>query len=74
MEIQTRARVKIWGNSLGIVIPKEIALQEDLEEDDIVDVTITKKNTLRNLFGKGKEIKIDSQKMKDEGRKTWKMD
>lgn len=74
MELQTKTRIRTWGNSFGIVIPKEIVIKEDLQENDEVIVTITKKNNLRGLFGKGKDIKIDSQKMKNEGRKTWKME
>ena len=74
MELETKAKIKTWGNSLGIVIPKEIVIKEDLQENDEVIVKISKKNTLEDFFGKGKGIKINSQKMKDESRKTWKMD
>ena len=74
MELETKAKIKIWGNSLGIVIPKEIVIKEDLQENDEVIVKISKKNTLEDFFGKGKGIKINSQRMKDESRKAWKMD
>jgi bifunctional DNA-binding transcriptional regulator/antitoxin component of YhaV-PrlF toxin-antitoxin module len=71
MELQTKAKIKAWGNSLGIVIPKEIVIKENLEENEEVEVIIRKKRSLKDLFGKGKGIKIDSQKMKDESRKIW---
>ncbi len=74
MEIQTRVRVKEWGNSLGIVIPREIVIKEDIHQDDEITITVAKEHTLRGFFGKGKGIKIDTQKMKDEVRKEWKMD
>ena len=34
---------------------------------------IMKKYNIEDFFGKGKKLKINSQKMKDEGRKAWKM-
>ena len=73
MEIQTKTKVKEWGNSLGIVIPKEIVIKEDLKAEDHVPVIITKKDTLEDFFGKLKGSKIDPQKMKDESRKIWNM-
>ena len=69
MELQTRAKIKAWGNSLGIVIPREIIIKENLQEEEEIEVIIKKKNNLRGLFGIGKGVKIDSQKMKDKIRK-----
>jgi len=74
MEVQTRTRVREWGNSLGIVIPSEIVVREDLRACDEVVVTISKREDLRDFFGKGKGKVIDAQKEKDEARKLWKMD
>ncbi len=74
MELQTNARIKAWGNSLGIVIPRELIIKEDLQENDEVKITISKNNTLEGFFGKGKGIKINAQKMKDEARQEWMMD
>ena len=71
METELRTRVKPWGNSLGIVIPKEFLIRSDIKSDDEVNVTITKEKTLKRLFGKGRKVKIDSQKMKNESRKIW---
>lgn len=71
MEIKTRIRIKEWGNSLGIVIPKEIVDKEKLNLNDQVFVTISKKDTLEDFFGKLKGSMIDAQKMKDESRKIW---
>ena len=71
--LQTKTRIKEWGNSLGIIIPREIAIKEDLSPNDEVVITITKKDNIEDFFGKGKRLKINSQEMKDEGRKAWKM-
>ncbi len=62
-------KVRQWGNSLGIVLPKRLA--DDLKimpnEDILVEIK-KKKNPLKELFGaikfskKGKEIVKDSRK------------
>lgn len=43
-----RARVRKWGNSMGIVIPKEEA--KKLREGQEVQVDITSKNPLEELY------------------------
>jgi len=71
MEIKTKTKIREWGNSLGIVIPKDVALKENLKAEDQVTVTILKKDTLEDFFGRLKGSKIDAQKMKDDSRKIW---
>jgi len=68
---QTIAKTKKWGSSLGVVIPSEIVKEENLKEGDTVVIEIQKKKTSRELFGSMKNLKIDSQKLKDELRKEW---
>ncbi|MBI2667953.1 AbrB/MazE/SpoVT family DNA-binding domain-containing protein [Candidatus Woesearchaeota archaeon] len=69
--MESKARVKEWGNSLGIIIPREVAKKENLKPDDEVIIEIIKKRKIKDIFGSLKEWKIDSQKMKDELRKDW---
>lgn len=64
-------KVRQWGNSLGVTIPKEVVKKEKIEPNDEVVITIEKKKTLRDIFGTLKGLKTDSQKMKDELRKEW---
>jgi len=72
MEIQTKTRIREWGNSLGIVIPKEIAIKEDLRPDDQVSVIITKKQNLEDFFGMFPRTSGKSaQEIKDEMRRGW---
>jgi len=68
--METKAIVKEWGNSLGIIIPKEIARKEDLKVNDEIVVDIIKKKDLMDLFGSLK-FKKGSQELKDEARKEW---
>jgi len=73
VEAQTKVRIKTWGNSFGVVIPKEIVVRENLQENDEITITFSKKNTLQGFFGQGKGKRIDTQKLKDELRKEWQM-
>ena len=76
MEIQARVKIKPWGNSLGLIIPKEIVKRENLRAHEDIHISIMKKNSLEDFFGAGKRKadKINTQKMKNEARKTWKME
>lgn len=50
-----------------------MTIQTRTKIDDEIIISITKKETLEDFFGKGRKLKINSQIMKDEGRKAWKM-
>jgi len=64
-----RTILRRWGNSYGVVIPKDVALKEGIKEDDEVEVTIKRAVDLKDLFGKYRFE--DVQKLKDELRKGW---
>ena len=64
-----RTTVRRWGNSLGVIIPKDSALKEGIKENDEVEITVKKAVDLRSLFGKYKFE--DVQKVKDELREGW---
>lgn len=67
--VETEARK--WGNSLGVVIPREIAEKEHIRESEKVKLLIIRdgSKTLKETFGivKGK-IKKSTQQIKDELR------
>ena len=44
------AKIKKWGNSLALIIPKEIARLEDLGEGDIVKLELSKEKRV-DAFG-----------------------
>ena len=44
------AKIKKWGNSLALIIPKEIARLEDLDEGDIVKLELSKEKRV-DAFG-----------------------
>lgn len=65
--IKTTARLKAWGNSFGIVIPKEELKAENLGINDEVEVIVKRKqNPLRAAFGFLKGAPVKTKKSKDE--------
>ena len=66
MEIKTK--LKKWGNSLGIIVPREILIERGLKEGQDILVDISKEGDLSDIFGSLKDWKIDPQKIKDEIR------
>ena len=69
--MEFRTRVKEWGNSMGLVIPKEVAVKEKIKPNEEIIVDVKRKNVLREVFVTLKDWKIDPQKMKDELREEW---
>ncbi|MBI1972179.1 MAG: AbrB/MazE/SpoVT family DNA-binding domain-containing protein [Candidatus Aenigmarchaeota archaeon] len=68
---ETQSTVKRWGSSLGVVIPSEVVKQKGLREGDTVVLEISKRNTIREIFGSLKHNKLDSQKIKNDLRREW---
>lgn len=65
--IEHETRLKAWGNSIGVVIPKEDIKKEGLHVDQKVRVIITPVKTLKvkDIFGKLKFDKSTEQIMKE---------
>jgi len=70
----TEVTVRKWGNSLGVILPKELVEKRHLKENDkIVLIDVVKEVDLTNIFGslKGK-LKLSGQELKDMAREGWK--
>ena len=68
---EAEIRVKRWGNSMGIVLPREIIEAEGIRENEKVRIIVIKEeNTINETFGmlKGK-IKESGQDIKNKLRK-----
>ena len=54
----TNAKVKKWGNSLGIIIPKNVLDNENIKEGSEIEISVRSKNKtkVKDIFGilKGK--------------------
>lgn len=63
-------RARKWGNSIGIVLPKDFVRQENIEEGDEV-VVRKRKVDLRPLRGLLKGARMTAQEFKDRAREGW---
>lgn len=68
--IEHETKLKAWGNSIGVVIPKEDIIKENLHVDQKVKVFITPVKTVKvkDIFGKLKFKKTTEEMMKDVDR------
>lgn len=65
------ARIRKSGNSTVLVIPPGDLKEQGLKIGEEVEYRVFKKVDLSKMFGRGKHLKIDAQKAKDELRKEW---
>ena len=64
--IKSETKLKAWGNSIGVVLPKDRLREEKLSVDDEVEVIVRRKEfPLRSAFGKLKLFKPRSDKPLD---------
>lgn len=71
MAIETK--IKRWGNSMGVILPKKILEQKHLKENDEILIEIVKEADLSDVFGTMKERKkLSGQEFKDMVKKGWK--
>ena len=63
--------LKRWGNSMGVVLPKEMVEKEELKENQRVLIEVIKEADLTDIFGSLKR-KMSGQEFKDMVRKGWK--
>jgi len=64
------AKVRKWGSSLGIVLPKKIVEEKKLKENDEISIEVVKEADLSKVYG-SLDFKKTTQELKDEARKGW---
>ena len=70
--MEVEAKVRKWGRSFGIVIPKDKIDKEGIKEDETVKLLISKKsNVLRETFGTMKFKKSTDQIMREMDKELW---
>jgi antitoxin component of MazEF toxin-antitoxin module len=64
--MSAKTKVKCWGNSLGIVLPKTLVNQEGLKEGEEVEITVRKTSDVHALRGKYpfKDLQNEKNKMR----------
>ena len=69
--METETVVRKWGNSLGVVLPKELVEMQNIKEGDVLSLPVViKKADLSKIFGSLKTGE-NSQKFKDRAREGW---
>ena len=70
--LEVEAKVRKWGRSFGVVIPKDKVKEEGIKENEIVRLLIAKRtNVLKETFGTMK-FKRSTQEILDESdREDW---
>ena len=63
--------VRKWGNSIGVVFPKEFMRKNSLRVNEKVLVDVVKEADLRRIFGTLK-VKTSGQEFKDLVKEGWK--
>ena len=66
--IEKETRLKKWGNSIGVIIPKEEAEKENLKINQRVRIIINPVDLIRvkDIFGKFKKMKKPTSKIMKE--------
>ena len=67
----TEVIVKKWGNSFGIILPRDLVEKESLKENKKIFIDIIKEADLSDIFGLVKKRMMSGQRMKDLSRKEW---
>lgn len=65
-------KLKRWGNSLGVVIPRDVVKKENMKEEENVRLIVVKdsKKAFKETFGIGKgKVRISGQELKDGARR-----
>ena len=66
----TETLVRKWGNSLGVILPKELVEERHLREKDKILVEVVKEADLTEIYG-SLPRKISGQKFKNMVRQGW---
>ncbi len=68
--MEAEAIARKWGDSVGFIVPKEVAKKEKIKPNSKVVFEIIKVTDISDTFGKLKR-KIPGQKFKDRARAGW---
>ncbi len=70
--IEVETKVRKWGRSFGVVIPKEKIKEERIKENETIMLLIgKKKNVLREAFGTFKFKKSTEEMLRESNKECW---
>ncbi len=64
-----KSRLKRWGNSYGVIVPKRLVEEEGLKEGEEVEVSVSRIVDIKSLRGRFPVENL--QREKEEMRKGW---
>ncbi len=65
------AKVRKWGNSLAVVLPRKLVDEEHITSNEEVSIGVNKKLKAKHIFGILPGLKKHGQESKDEMRSGW---
>jgi antitoxin component of MazEF toxin-antitoxin module len=68
--MSTEVIVKKWGNSVGVILPKDLVDTKHLKENDKIMIEVIKEGDLSDIFD-SLPRKMSGQEFKDMVRKGW---
>ena len=70
--IEVETKVRKWGRSFGVVIPKEKIIEEGIKENETITLLIGRKNNvLKETFGTLKFKKTTDRMMREIDKELW---
>ena len=70
--LEVEAKVRKWGRSFGVVIPKEKIREEGIKENETIKLFIAKRtNVLKETFGTFKFKKSTDEMMREIDKELW---
>ena len=70
--LEVKVKVREWGSSLGVILPKEATKEEGIRKDDTITLLIGKKsNALKETFGKLKFKRSTEDILKESDKESW---
>ena len=70
--IEVEAKVRKWGRSFGVVIPKEKIKEEGIKENETIILLIGRKtNVLKETFGTLKLKRMTQEILDESDREDW---
>ncbi|MEK6862093.1 MAG: AbrB/MazE/SpoVT family DNA-binding domain-containing protein [Nanoarchaeota archaeon] len=64
-------KIRKWGNSFGVILPKELLDRKGLKEEDGIVIEIVKEADLSKIFGSIKKRRLSGQKFKELVKEGW---
>ena len=70
--LEVEAKVRKWGRSFGVVIPKDKIKEEGIKENETIKLLIAKKtNVLKETFGTMKFKRSTQEILEESDREDW---